>query len=148
MWDNFALNEPVYEATGHKIAEGHLAITLGEYIHALEDSFSHEEYGPVTGQAIDYLKGKNPNLPDYTDTNPERADRMAKATFDALVRAANEVRSDGKWDVNGRPVSYNAIKGLIDQFSKESDRDKKRQILEKIMGEITRARHLHESYQD
>jgi hypothetical protein len=163
MWDDFAdtYQQDYYDEHGHRheIERVHPVRALGEYLHALEDKFSHEVYGALLGQAVEVPKSmaqlkswnqaiEDAHRADYTDTDPDKANTMAKTTFDALKRAANVVARDKHYNVDGRPVLYDTIKGLIDQFNKESDRDKKRQILDKVIEKIKMARRLHESYQD
>lgn len=154
MWNMF---EGKADYHGGKVMP-HQIVKLGEYIHAFEDKYSHDVYGALLGQAVEIpkslaeLKSWNQSIEDahradYTDTDPAKANEMAQATFEALKRAASVVAGDSSYNVNGRAVSYDAIKGLIDQFSRESDRGKKNLILEKIMGKIARARSLHRSYE-
>jgi hypothetical protein len=118
---------------------------LGEYMHAMQDSYSHEGYNAVEGQAIDYLKGKDPYAADYTDSDPAKANRMAEKSFNKLVDAKLYVKGHPGTDQMSNAVSYNAIRGLVDQFNRASDPAKKLQLLKQIEKKVTLARNLHES---
>lgn len=69
------------------------AVQIGEYIHSLQDSFSHqksktdrdgERYGNKFGHGLDG------HYPDWTWERPELADKMAKKTFEQLVKFAKK----------------------------------------------------------
>lgn len=51
---------------------------IGQWLHALEDSFSHEGYGPTLGHAFDG------HTPDLAYLNPDKAMRMAQRKFSEL----------------------------------------------------------------
>jgi RHS repeat-associated protein len=57
---------------------------FGIYLHVLQDAFAHEGYGPKYGHSEDG------HAPDYTKTDPDRADKMVKKTLEQLCRFAKE----------------------------------------------------------
>ncbi len=78
---------------------------LGNYLHALQDSYSHETYGPIAGHWPD-------PRPDLTHTNPERANRMARDTNDHL-RTWIETRTGQQ-----QPDRFAQIRDEVDRFNR------------------------------
>jgi RHS repeat-associated protein len=144
MWDDFTSASRFIDSWGHQESSSWLTRELGQYMHALQDSYSHDGYDPLTGQGIDYLKGKDPYATDYTDTDPDKANRMAEDSFNWLVKSKLFVDGHQGFDSMSDAVSYNAIRGLVNQFNRASDRDKKREILKRIEKVARLARHIHE----
>jgi RHS repeat-associated protein len=148
LWTEFEDDAGYYEnwkrteLTPHP-KEGIVLYYLGKYEHALQDSFSHQGYGFLLGQSVDLFKFKDPTLADKTDTNPEKADKMAYATFVSLVKARNLM--NGRFSSMARPISYGAIKGLIHQWNIASDMAKKRSLMEQIMRKVGAGRSIQEN---
>jgi RHS repeat-associated protein len=59
--------------------ESHGIEDVGTYLHALQDSFSHAGFKAIPGHV------SQGHAPDITSNDPEKAFRMAEATFNALV---------------------------------------------------------------
>lgn len=82
-------------------------------MHALQDSYSHQGYSAILGQAEDYLKGKNPYAADYTDTDPAKANKMAENSFKKLVDAKGHLYFRPGIGPTSKAISYNAIRALV-----------------------------------
>ena len=117
---------------------------MGEYLHALQDSYSHQGYGPWLGQGIDYLKGKDPYAADRTATAPGKADEMALQTFKVLLQAKTGWVGNSV-TVNANSISYYALKPLIARFNKATSADEKRKILDEMVKKIDQFRRLSAS---
>jgi RHS repeat-associated protein len=105
---------------------------LGQFMHSEQDSFAHRGYGPIIGH---FFGGHDV---DKTYLRPGLAEDMARDTFNQLVKARNVIaRKDGQLY---RPISYGAIKGLISQWVRESDPEKKRALGEEIRKKIQNGR--------
>jgi RHS repeat-associated protein len=63
----------------------------GAALHSLQDSYSHERYGPPLGHALDTLRG---NDPDDTSRDVQRALQMALHTFALLGGDPEDFDSD------------------------------------------------------
>lgn len=141
LWNDFAREAQYYQGNEHMAY-----YYLGKYEHAEQDSFSHEGFGPVFGQATEVFKLKVPTLVDKTDTDPEKADRMAYRTFKTLVDARNAMsdptNTTNRYGTFARPISYYAIKSLIHQWNQASDSAKKAAIMQKIMKKIENGRSI------
>ncbi len=64
---------------------------LGKALHHFQDTFSHEDFGPVLGQAV--LGGGK--APDFTSDNPGKAVDAASQSFDILKQKAEELGKKG-----------------------------------------------------
>jgi hypothetical protein len=123
---------------------------LGAFMHALQDSFSHDGYGPLLGQAIDLFKdGIVPSYEaasrvDKTDSDPAKAERMAEESFKRLVSARNMLAASGRSGTFYRPISYGAIKPLVGRWVRESDPQKKAAILREIRKKIQNGRDVQD----
>jgi RHS repeat-associated protein len=100
---------------------------LGEYMHAFQDSYSHQGFGSRYGHA---RVGK---APDKTTTNPAKADRMAEATYGRLVAAGVLI------PVSSQAIAYKRIEQLVAKFNRANDKDKPAVIAE-IRREIEKER--------
>jgi len=91
---------------------------LGHYLHALQDSYSHAGYDRVLGHVLDGT------APDVTSNDPEKASRMAKATFEALVGFRGE----------GALVQFAEVEELIQAYVSlpETEKEKRKAILSQI----------------
>jgi hypothetical protein len=87
---------------------------LGVYLHALQDSFSHEGYGPDFGHLA------AGHAPDLTHNDPEKADQMAAASYVKLVEAAETMGLEST-----RRVPYAAISGLVQLFNDAETEEEK-----------------------
>jgi RHS repeat-associated protein len=91
---------------------------LGAFLHAQQDSYSHEGYGPRIGHA---LAG---HAPDKTYNDPAKANNMAKDTFGRLTAAADRL------GVNpNNKVAWTKIDKLVGDFNKAKTKDEKNKIL-------------------
>lgn len=142
LWGEFASNVGYYQNRSEDMAFYY----LGLYEHAEQDSFSHEGFGFLAGQAILLVKLKDPTLPDKTDMDPDTADAMAIRTFTTLVNARNAMSDKtntwNKYGTFARPISLHAIKGLIHQWNAASDPAKKASIMQRIMKKIENGRNV------
>jgi RHS repeat-associated protein len=100
---------------------------LGEYTHALQDSYSHQGYGAKYGHA---RAGK---APDKTTSDPAKADRMAAATYGQLVAARALL------PVSGQAIPYKRIEELVAKFNRASQKDKPA-VIDEIRREIQKER--------
>jgi RHS repeat-associated protein len=92
----------------------HMAEDLGVFLHAEQDSFSHAGYGAAWGHARDG------HTPDKTYSDPAKADRMAKDTFDILMGASSQFTRSGP------AVSWKAISPYVQRFNRAGEKDKRR----------------------
>ena len=90
---------------------------LGRYLHALQDSYSHEGFGPRVGHA---RAGK---APDKTYNDPEKANRMARDTYNFLREYLQRI--------TGRPVPdhWERIRDQVDRFNRARTASEKKKIL-------------------
>ncbi|WP_306590484.1 DUF6765 family protein [Geothrix sp. 21YS21S-4] len=95
--------------------------SLGDFLHAYQDSFSHEGYGAKYGHLSDGT------TPDKTATNPAKADRMAEGTFKKLGEALGII-GGGK----GGAVTWDQLKGLVGQFNRAKTAEDKLKIANQI----------------
>lgn len=96
--------------------DGNLDV-LGQYLHALQDSYSHEGTGPLIGH-LDFG-----HAPDRTYNNPEKANRMARDTYNRL-RQYLEVTTG-----QSVPDHWDQLRGQVDQFNRARTAHEKRKIL-------------------
>ena len=102
--------------------------SLGQFMHAEQDSFSHAGYGPTRGQADFALTLQNPHLPDITAVRPNVADAMARDSYVWLTRANGDT-ANIPWSVvepyvtrfnralpNQKGVVLNELEKLIDYY--------------------------------
>lgn len=91
---------------------------FGQFLHAEQDSFSHEGYGPTWGHAS---AGHGGHAPDWTYTDPEKADRMAVDTYSYLLA--------GKFSRDALPINLSEIAPFIQAFNRaKNKKDKATQI--------------------
>ncbi|MEW6362549.1 MAG: hypothetical protein AB1477_10605, partial [Acidobacteriota bacterium] len=128
---------------------------LGTYLHAQQDSFSHEGFGPGTGQGWAIGEGFDPQHPidsiyegmakyDKTNWSPEAVDkavRMSRDTLGRLLQARNLLAASGRFGSFRKPVPYENDKFINDklrEWALAPTRDDKRVILFQIMNYVTR----------
>jgi RHS repeat-associated protein len=100
---------------------------LGTYLHAEQDSYSHEGYGPRLG----HLSAGH--APDKTYNDPAKADRMAKDTYTKLSAAADRL------GIKGNKVAFAKIDKLVSAFNKAKTTEEKNKILGQIKDVIKQA---------
>jgi RHS repeat-associated protein len=100
---------------------------IGEYLHALQDSYSHLGYGARYGHAS---AGK---APDRTTNDPAKADRMAEATYRKLLAAR------GTLAATSEPIPYQRIQELVVKFNR-ADSKGKRALIDEMEQEIQHER--------
>jgi hypothetical protein len=95
---------------------------IGDYLHALEDSYSHQrnqydrvfgyssQYHDVSALGFDIGHGREGHAPDWTWMRPELAMKMAKETYEKLVELCQKQKT------NCSPVSFDSIKDKIWSF--------------------------------
>jgi RHS repeat-associated protein len=94
---------------------------LVTFMHAEQDSFSHEGFGPKYG----HLSARW--TPDKTYSDPGKADNMAKDTFKKLSAAA------GKLGIKAtNRVAFEKIDKLVTSFNKANTAQQKNKILGQI----------------
>jgi RHS repeat-associated protein len=96
---------------------------LGEYMHAFQDSYSHEGFGARYGHA------RAGTTPDNTTSDPAKADRMAEATYGKLVSARTSLPA------TRRPIPYKSIEKLVAKFNRANETDKA-SIIDEIRRQI------------
>jgi RHS repeat-associated protein len=96
---------------------------VGEFMHALQDAYSHQGFGARYGHAS---AGK---APDKTTTDAVKADRMAKATYDRLVSARTSLSA------TTQPIPYSRLEKLVAKFNRANDKDKSA-VIDEIRREV------------
>ncbi len=88
---------------------------LGQYLHALQDSYSHEGFGPKYGHWT--------HRPDKTYRDPEKANRMARDTYYHLRQYLHVT--------TGQPVPdhWDQIREHVDRFNRARTAHEKRKSL-------------------
>ncbi|HEY8402299.1 MAG TPA: RHS repeat-associated core domain-containing protein, partial [Cytophagaceae bacterium] len=128
LWSAFE-NNATFRSNENKALD-----LLGVFLHAQQDSFSHDGYGIWTGH-ITAGHGV-----DKTYNDPAKAEIMARDTYDRLVSARNIMsKNDGTLY---KPISYNAIKGLIGKWVRETDPKKKQELAQQIRQKIQNGRDI------
>jgi hypothetical protein len=99
--------------------------SLGAFTHADKDSFSHAGYGPVLGHSSSLAV-------DYTYTDPNSADDMAKSSLAALVRARAIVRNRDKSTDTVKAVPWDELQPYVSAFNRATTPEAKKQALESM----------------
>jgi len=94
---------------------------LGRYLHAEQDSYSHEGFGAIFGHLF------AGHTPDRTYSDPAKADRMALDTYEALRTAADRLRSD-----KTARVEWSKIEVLVTEFNRAQRAEDKAEILDQV----------------
>jgi hypothetical protein len=127
---------------------------LGTFLHALQDSYSHEGFGPGTGQGWAIGEGFDPRHPigstfegmakyDKTNWSPEaveKAVKMARDTLGRLLQARNMLAASGRFGRFRKPVPYENDKFINDklrEWALAPTRYDKRVVLFQIMNYVT-----------
>jgi len=120
LWNDFAES-----ATGVASEETTLG-RLGVFMHAQQDSYSHEGYGPVLGH------GMAGHAPDKTYNNPEKADRMALDSFNRLTTAATVLFNNQKISFLYKPLDQKVLNPLVQSFNRAKTPEEKMKIVNQI----------------
>jgi len=102
---------------------------FGSFMHAHQDSHSHEGYGPDVGHWWT-------EEPDLTQTDPAKADRMAETSYNWLDAAADRLPSRRTSVV----VPWNQVSPFVQRFKRAQTDDEKRKILKGMRNFIEKAR--------
>lgn len=102
------------------------ASAMGMYLHAFQDSFSHEGYGPRFGHISDW------QAPDKTYNDVAKADRMAKATYNTILNSQKSFRVGGQIVTWGRAVPWSRIAGIVHEFNGAKTDEAKEAALKKL----------------
>jgi RHS repeat-associated protein len=92
---------------------------LGVFFHAQQDSFSHEGYGPTVGHLF------AGHRPDRTFAAPERADTMARDTFDRLRAGAQRLNG-------AHGVPWEMVRPFVTRFNRARTVEDKVRILDEL----------------
>jgi RHS repeat-associated protein len=101
------------------------AADLGAFLHAQQDSYSHRGYGARIGHAA------AGHAPDKTSNDVEKADRMARNTYNALVGARHHFTG------NGAAIDYSRIADAVHNFNEaptQAAKDAALEALNKLVG--------------
>jgi RHS repeat-associated protein len=90
---------------------------LGQYLHALQDSYSHERYPPWRGHLF------QGHRPDKTYNDPERANRMARDTYNHLRQYLQVTTGQSV------PDHWDQIREHVDRFNRARTAHEKRKTL-------------------
>jgi RHS repeat-associated protein len=99
---------------------------LGVFLHAEQDSYSHEGYGPVLGH------GMAGHAPDKTYNDPAKADRMAFDTFSRLTGAATVLYNNQKISFQYKPLDGKVLNPLVQSFNRAKSPEEKQKIVNQI----------------
>ncbi len=108
MWDTFMAGGGTKE--------------LGQYLHTLQDSFSHSEQ--IKAGRTEHVAEFT--APDKTFKDPAKADKLAQVTYEKLLVAGKRTGAAGAI------VPWEKIDTLVKDFNKEKDSKKKQDILNRI----------------
>ncbi|MGH9968945.1 MAG: RHS repeat-associated core domain-containing protein [Pyrinomonadaceae bacterium] len=120
LWNNFA------ESAAGVSSETTTLGSLGVFMHAQQDSYSHAGYGPVLGHA---LAG---HAPDKTYNNPGKADTMALDSFNRLTTAATVLYNNKKISFLYKPLDQKTLKPLVQSFNRAKTPEEKMKIVNQI----------------
>jgi hypothetical protein len=90
---------------------------LGMYLHALQDSYSHAGFDPDFGHL---MAGSDP---DKTYLDPDKANAMARDTYDA-IRRWMEVKTGLP-----QPDDWDNLAGMVDRFNRARTSHEKKKLL-------------------
>jgi RHS repeat-associated protein len=127
LWDSFVSAAGAY--TGPKNSNENALDSLGTFLHAQQDSYSHDKYGSTLGQGWPPPTGPNP---DKTFNDPEKADRMAEDSYNRLTTAATVLYNNQKISFNYKPLAWKVIKPLVQAFNRARTPEEKQQALNQI----------------
>jgi len=116
---------------------------IGTFLHAEQDSFSHEGFSPGTGQAsalfdnfsiFSSVKSALAEATKYdrTETDPDKAVRMARDTLGYLLKAIARLQQSGKYGKFATPVDFSRFESEMGEWARADSREKKAAILKRI----------------
>lgn len=128
-------------------------VNFGRFMHAFQDSFSHQKLGPGIGQYKTRVNENGEVVRDWKSSEgewhqvddpsrrPELAYEMAQQSYNKLVEAA-EVFRQKKWaDKDYYPaVGWNSISGEVLEFCKDADTKSREGRAKKLIDRLTNAR--------
>jgi len=121
---------------------------LGTFLHAQQDSFSHEGFEPLVGQASALIDNfslllsnwrtmeREARKYDLTTNDPAKAVEMARDTLAKLLAARNLLERSGRFGSFRKPIPWETDRFINDklwEWAKTDGRDEKRKILFEIM---------------
>jgi len=107
-------------------ARGHSPEALGVFLHAQQDSYSHEGFGPALGQTATW-RVWDMSGPDYTYKDPAKADLMAADTLTQLLVAGQAL---GAY----RPLDTKVVGAYVQRFNRATTGKDKIKILNELNG--------------
>jgi hypothetical protein len=110
---------------------------LGVFLHAQQDSFSHEGYGKYIGHSLQTLASifsDKYKSPDKTFNDPTKAMNMALDTYNRLIKAASLLGG------TSNPVPFEAIIKEIGVFNRAKTDEEKQSAIRGIIAAVTRYR--------
>ncbi|MCU1264562.1 MAG: Cell well associated RhsD protein [Acidobacteria bacterium] len=102
---------------------------LGTFLHAEQDSFSHEGFGPNLGQGWPPWTG---TAPDKTYNDPAKADRMAFDSYNRLTTAATVLYNNHKISFLYKPLEWKVVSPLVQAFNRAKTPEEKQKIIAQI----------------
>ncbi len=90
---------------------------LGQYLHALQDSYSHEGFEPVRGHA------SRLSAPDKTYNDPEKANRMARDSYNRLRQYLQQTTGQQV------PDQWDQVRTQVDRFNRARTASDKQRYL-------------------
>jgi RHS repeat-associated protein len=115
LWESFASSKS--------------ADDLGVYLHSLQDSYSHAEFGASVGHLF------AGHAPDKTYNDPSRADEMAAATYTRIAAAAEALGIN-----SARRLPYAALSEMIQRFNDARTEQEKDGIMHRMRMLVTQHR--------
>jgi len=127
LWGDFTSAAGAY--TGSNNNNENALDSLGTFLHAQQDSYSHEGFGPKLGQAWPPWTG---SAPDKTYNDPGKADRMAFDTYNRLTSAATVLYNNKKISFLYKPLEWNVVNPLVQAFNRAKTPEEKQKIIGQI----------------
>jgi len=124
LWGDFVSAAGAY--TGPSNSNVSALDSLGTFLHAQQDSYSHSGYGPNLG----HLSAGH--APDKTYNAPRRADRMAEDTYNRLTTAATVLYNNRKISFQYKPLEWKVISPLVQAFNRAMTPEEKQKALNQI----------------
>ena len=127
LWDSFVNAAGAY--TGPNNSNENALDSLGTFLHAQQDSYSHEGFGPKLGQGWPPWTGTGP---DKTYNDPAKADRMAEDTYNRLTTAATVLYNNQKISFHYKPLEWKVISPFVQAFNRARTPEEKQKALNQI----------------
>jgi RHS repeat-associated protein len=124
LWNDFA------NVAMDRVAPNEMTLDrLGVFMHAQQDSYSHEGFGPNLGQGWPPWTG---TAPDKTYNDPAKADRMALDSFNRLTTAATVLYNNQKVSFLYKPLDQKVLNPLVQSFNRARTPEEKMKIVNQI----------------